>query len=141
MKCTARFYKMNYDFSPEFAEAHHDGNESENNRFYDWEDELSITTDVKDIEVMDNATYTIQGERGGETFAEEIKNVLLFNIVGADGAITQMACSKSLVLKYEINKEEEAIELKVYLEEMEPLTNPIPGIYIAIQDFPKSLID
>lgn len=141
MKCTARFYKMNYDFSPEFAEAHHDGNESENNRFYDWEDELSITTEVKDIEVVDNATYTLQGEKGGESFSEEIQNVLLFNIIGTDGAVTQMACSKSLVLKYDINREEEAIDLKVYLEEMEPLTNPVPGIYIAIQDFPKSLVD
>ncbi|RYM32031.1 hypothetical protein ERX46_15195 [Brumimicrobium glaciale] len=141
MKCTARFYKMNYDFSPEFAEAHHDGNESENNRFYDWEDELKITTEVKDIEVVDNAIYTLQGEKGGEAFSEEIKNVLLFNIIGEDGAVTQMACSKSLVLKYDINREEDSINLKVFLEEMEPLTNPIAGIYIAIQDFPKSLVD
>ena len=141
MKCTARFYKMNYDFSPEFAEAHHDGNESENNRFYDWEDELKITTEVKDIEVVDNAIYTLQGEKGGEAFSEEIKNILLFNIIGEDGAVTQMACSKSLVLKYDINREEASINLKVFLEEMEPLTNPIPGIYIAIQDFPKSLVD
>jgi len=141
MKCTARFYKMNYDFSPEFAEAHHDGNESENNRFYDWEDELKITTEVKDIEVVDNAIYTLQGEKGGEAFSEEIKNVLLFNIIGESGAVTQMACSKSLVLKYDINREEDSINLKVFLEEMEPLTNPIAGIYIAIQDFPKSLVD
>jgi hypothetical protein len=132
---------MNYDFSPEFAEAHHDGNESENNRFYDWEDELKITTEVKDIEVVDNAIYTLQGEKGGEAFSEEIKNVLLFNIIGESGAVTQMACSKSLVLKYDINREEDSINLKVFLEEMEPLTNPIAGIYIAIQDFPKSLVD
>jgi hypothetical protein len=141
MKCTARFYKMNYDFSPEFAEAHHGGNESENNRFYDWEDELNITTEVKDIEVVDNTSYTLQGEKDNEAFSEEIKNVLLFNIIGEDGAITQMACSKSLVLKYDINREESSIDLNVYLEEMEPLTNPIAGIYIAIQDFPKSLVD
>ena len=141
MKCTARFYKMNYDFSPEFAEAHHGGNESENNRFYDWEDELNITTEVKDIEVVDNTSYSLQGEKDNEAFSEEIKNVLLFNIIGEDGAITQMACSKSLVLKYDINRDEASIDLKVYLEEMEPLTNPIAGIYIAIQDFPKSLVD
>lgn len=141
MKCTARFYKMNYDFSPEFAEAHHEGKESENNRFYDWEDELAITTEVKDIEVFENATYTIQGEKDGKTFSEEIKNVLLFNIIGKDGEITPMACSHSIVLKYDIEKDEDSIILNVYLEEMEPLTNPIPGIYIAIQDFPKLLID
>jgi len=141
MKCTACFYKMNYDFSPEFSEAHHDGKESENNRFYDWEDELAITNDVKDIEVFENSIYTLQGEKGGDKFSEEIKDVLLFHIVGEDGSTTPIACSQSLVLKYDIVKEENSINLNVYLEEMEPLTNPIPGIYIAIQDFPKSLVD
>lgn len=141
MKCTARFFKLNYDFSPEFAEAHHGGDESENNRFYDWQDELVVTTNVKDIEVLENAVYTIQGEKNGEAFAEEIPNVMLFNIVEEDGSITQMACSHSIVNKYNIEKEENTFLLNVYLEEMEPLTNPIPGIYIAIQDFPKSLID
>lgn len=141
MKCTARFYKMNYDFSPEFAEAHHEGKESENNRYYDWEDELSITTNVKDIEVIKDGIYTIQGKKGGASFSEEVKNMVLFNVIGEDDSITQLACSKSLVLKYDINREVNSIDLKVYMEEMEPLTNPIPGIYIAIQDFPKSLID
>ena len=141
MKCTARFYKLNYDFSPEFAEAHHEGKESENNRFYDWEDELAVTTDVVDIKVLENSTYIIQGEKGGKSFSEEIPNVMLFQLIGEDGSITPMACSQSVVNKYEIEKEEGTISLKVYLEEMEPLTNPIPGIYIAIQDFPKSLID
>lgn len=141
MKCTARFYKMNYDFSPEFAEAHHEGKESENNRLYDWQDELAITTKVKDIEVFENSTYTIQGEKGGKAFSEEIGNVLLFHIIGEDGAITPMACSQVLVLKYDIEKKEDSINLNVYFEEMEPLTNPIPGVYIAIQDFPKLLID
>lgn len=141
MKCTARFYKLNYDFSPEFAEAHHEGKESENNRLYDWEDELAITTEVVDIKVLNNSSYTIQGERNGKEFSEEIPNVMLFHIVGEDGAITPMACSHSLVNKYEIEKVEDAINLNVFLEEMEPLTNPIPGVYIAIKDFPKSLID
>jgi hypothetical protein len=140
MKCTARFYKLNYDFSPEFAEAHHEGSESENNRFYDWQDELVITTAVKDIEVLENSVYTIQGEKDGETFSEEVPNMLVFNIVGEDGELTPMACSQSLVDKYEIGKEEDTINLSVYLEEMEPLTNPIPGVYIAIQDFPKMLM-
>ncbi|HLV43271.1 MAG TPA: hypothetical protein VKY37_13400 [Brumimicrobium sp.] len=140
MKCTARFYKLNYDFSPEFAEAHHEGKESENNRFYDWEDELAITTDVVDIKVVENSTYTIQGEKAGQPFAEEVTNMMLFNLIGDDDTITPMACSHILVNKYEIEKNEGEIILKVYLEEKEPLTNPIPGVYIAIQDFPKSLI-
>jgi len=141
MKCIARFYKFNYDFSPEFAEAHHKGEESENNRLYDWQDELVVTTSVKDIKVLENSVYTIQGGRNGETFSEEVPNMMVFQIIGEDDAITLMACSQLLVNKHEIEKEEDTIVLSVYLEEMEPLTNPIPGIYIAIKDFPKMLID
>lgn len=141
MKCIARFYKLNYDFSPEFAEAHHKGEESENNRFYDWQDELAITTPVKDIQVLENSVYTIEGDKGGEKFSEEVKYMMLFQIIGEDDSVTPMACSHSLVNKYEIIKEEENFILNVYLEEMEPLTNPIPGVYIAIKDFPKLLMD
>jgi|SRR5690554_6668228 len=141
MECTACFYKMNYDFSPEFAEAHHGGEESENNRRYDWQDELAITTAVKTVKVVKNSTYTIQGEKNGVPFSEEIPNMLVFQIIGNDDEITLMACSHALVQDYEIEEKENAINLHVYLEEKEPLTNPIPGIYIAIPDFPKSLID
>lgn len=141
MKCTAHFYKLNYDFSPEFAEAHHDGGESENNRFYDWEDELAITTEVKNIEVKEGAVYTLQGEKDGKSFAFEIPNMVLFHIIGEDGSITPMACSKTVVENYEIEEEEDQFVLKVTLEEREPLTNPIPGVYISIADFPKELVD
>jgi hypothetical protein len=29
----------------------------------------------------------------------------------------------------------------VYLKDFEPMSNPVPGIYIAAQEFPKELIE
>lgn len=141
MKCTAHFYKLNYDFSPEFAAAHHNGEESENNRKYDWEDELVISREVENIEVYEDSSYTLKGERDGTPFAEEVFKMTVFQIIVKDCENVPMACSKSILDHYEIEKTDKEIILKVFLEEGEPLTNPIPGLYVALQDFPKTLIN
>lgn len=140
MDFKACFYKLNEDFSPEYAEANNDGKPSEINRLYEWEDELILKNDVKSIEVLEGETYILRGEIKGESFEENVNNMLLFNILGSDNSITQMACSTILVEKYEVIQEEN-IELNVFFKGTEPLSNPIPGIYIALQEFPKSLID
>lgn len=140
MEFKACFYKLNEDFSPEYAEANNDGKPSENNRLYEWEDELVLKNDIKSVEVLERGIYTLKGEQNGESFEEEVKDMLLFNIVGSDDSITQMSCSSSLVEKYELI-EEETFLLNVFFKGSEPLSNPVPGIYIALQEFPKSLIN
>tara|TARA_B100000508_G_scaffold141091_1_gene146281 strand:- start:4276 stop:4698 length:423 start_codon:yes stop_codon:yes gene_type:complete len=140
MKCIAHFYKLNYDFSPEYAEAHHDGKASPNNRRFDWEDELAVKTNILSYNVNENGTYIIQGERAGESFSEELTNMIVFEFTDDQEQKTFMACSRSIVNKYEIKEEGDQLLLDVYFEEREPLTNPIPGIYVAVQEFPKSLI-
>ncbi len=141
MKCTAHFYKLNYDFSPEFAEAHHNGEPSENNRLYDWEDELLITSEVEDIEVQENANYILKGEKNEEGFEEKLPNMTIFKILVKEGEDVSMTCSRSVLNHYNIERKEDTIVLKVFFEEREPLTNPVPGVYIALQDFPKHLIN
>lgn len=140
MECKACFFKLNEDFSPEFAEANNDGKPSENNRLYEWEDELVLKNDIRSIDVLEGETYILRGEINGNSFEEEVKNMFLFNIIGEDDSITQMACSALLVERYEVLKEDK-IYLNVFLKGSEPLSNPVPGIYIALQEFPKSLLD
>lgn len=140
MRCTVHFYKLNYDFSPEFAEAHNDGKPSANNRLYDWEDELAVKTDVKSYEIIEDSSFVLEGERGGESFAETLENMIRFEFTDTEGNVTVMACSHSIVNKYDVREEEDLLEVEVFFEEREPLTNPIPGIYVAVQEFPKSLI-
>lgn len=140
MEFTACFYKLNEDFSPEFAEANNGGEPSENNRLYEWEDELKLKNPIEKVEILENETYFLRGERNGSQFEEPVHEMLLFNIVGTDGSVTLMACSQVLVENHELI-DDDKLRLNVFFKGSEPLSNPVPGVYIALQDFPKSLVD
>lgn len=140
MRLNVHFYLLNEHFSQEHADSQHNGEESENNLRYEWEDELAITTDVKEINTHRKAIYTIAGvASNGENFAYEIPEMLLFEIVSVDGGITQLACSESIVENFELLEIENNKQINVFLKGEEPHTNPIPGIYVALQEFPKEL--
>lgn len=140
MSLNVHFYMLNEHFSQEHADAQHNGEESENNLRYEWEDELSVKSGVKEVEFLRKSIYTIQGYLSdNETFAYDIPEMIVFNIALEDGTITQMACSESIVENFELIEETEGKRLNVYLKEEEPHTNPIPGIYVALQEFPKEL--
>jgi hypothetical protein len=132
---------LNEHFSQEHADAQHNGEESENNLRIEWEDELALNTPLKEVLVHRKATYTIQGQdANGVTFSYDIPETVVFDIVDIGGTITQMACSESVMDHFEIIEEEGGKCLNVFMQESEPHTNPIPGIYIALQEFPKELI-
>lgn len=140
MKCRIHFYLLNEHFSKEHADANYNGEESELNRKYEWEDELNITSDVVDIEPLENVTYPLAGETDEGPFSYDVIGMNLFEINSSDNSKTYVGCSKSIMDSFEIDKEDE-ITLKVYLKDYEPMSNPIPGIYIAAQEFPKELIE
>jgi len=138
MNCKVHFFLLNDDFSIEHAEANHGGKESENNRLHEWEDELEITTDVTGMVIHEGVSFPLQGQfPDGRDFNFEIRNMRLFELTGEQKTI--VGCSEMLLDSYEWSEEEGGM-LKVYLKDYEPLTNPIPGIYIAVQEFPKELI-
>lgn len=142
MKLTAHFRLLNYDFSQEHADANHNGEPSENNRLYDWEDELALKNEIIDLIVERESSYFLQGTYSdGKSFSEEVKNMMIFKAIGSDNSETLFACSEETVEMYSIEKNENHINLIVDLSEREPVSNPIPGIYIASQAFPKNLID
>lgn len=140
MRFTASFYKLNDDFSPEYAEAQNNGEPSANNRLYEWEDELALKNQIISVETEEKSAFILRGQRDGNEFEEKIDDMTIFNIVGEDGSVTEMACSRELIEKYELLENNE-FKLEVFLKGTEPLSNPIPGVYIALQKFPKSLID
>lgn len=138
MNCKVHFYLLNDDFSVEHAEANHKGKESENNRLHEWEDELDITTEVTGMEMHEGASFPLQGQLpDGEDFHFDITKMRLFELAGEQKTI--LGCSESLFDSYEW-LEGDNYTLKIYLKDYEPLTNPIPGIYITAQEFPKELM-
>lgn len=140
MRLNVHFYLLNEHFSQDHADAQHNGEESENNLRFEWEDEFDVTTEIEEIITHRKATYTIEGEMSnGETFAYNIPEMLIFDIISKEGIVTQLACSESIVEDFELIDTDENKRLNVYLKESEPHTNPIPGIYVALNEFPKEL--
>lgn len=141
MKCTVHFYLLNDHFSKEHADANYDGEESELNRKFEWEDELKITTDVDSVEFHENASYPLSGETSEGPFTYDVKSMNLFELKSAENESTYVGCSASVMDSYELINGDDTIALKVYLKDFEPMSNPVPGIYIAAQEFPKELIE
>ena len=140
-ECIVNVYLLNEHFSPEYAEAQHNGKESENNLRYEWEDEFAITSDVLSVTAIEDASFPLQGEMpDGQIFSHEVTRMLLFEIASADAPTTFVGASASIVDSYEIDQSGLDIRLKIFLKDYEPMSNPIPGIYIASKEFPKELI-
>lgn len=141
MICKAHFYLLNDHFSIEHANENFNGKESELNRRYEWEDELEIKTEVSDVHVEENGTFVLQGDLpDGDAFSNEIPKMRLFNIANGEKVVAQLACSESIISSFDLEKSEEGFVVKIYIKDDEPLANPVPGIYIAAQEFPKELI-
>ncbi|MFN5031518.1 MAG: hypothetical protein ACK5FX_04780 [Flavobacteriia bacterium] len=140
-ECIVNVYLLNEHFSPEYAEAQHNGKESENNLRYEWEDEFAITSDVLSVTAIEDASFPLQGEMpDGQIFSHEVTRMLLFEIASADAPTTFVGASARIVDSYEIDQSGKDMRLKIFLKDYEPMSNPIPGIYIASKEFPKELI-
>ncbi len=141
MKCNIHVYLINELYSQEFADEFHNGNPSEDNKEYDWEDELSISSNVVSTEELSNSVYKLEGENGnGDYFSVEVPNMRLVKITSKDAPVVFVGASESMVDTLSIDKLSDEILVSIYLKDNEPHANPIPGIYIASKEFPKELI-
>ena len=141
MNCSIHVYLLNEHFSPEHAAVHHNGEESENNLKYEWEDEFAVTSDVTEVLVHENASFPLQGQMpDGSEFSHDVTGMLLFEIRSVDAPATFIGASASIVDSHKIIRDEVSFELRLFIKDYEPMANPIPGIYIASKEFPKALI-
>lgn len=139
MKCTVHFYLLNDHFSEEHAKANYNGDESEFNRKFEWEDELKITTEVDEVIFHENVVYSLIGETSNGSFSYDVSAMNLFELKSEKNESTYVGCSASVMNSYELAGENGFV-IKVLLKDLEPMSNPVPGIYIAAQEFPKELI-
>ncbi len=142
MHCTVRVYLHNDHFSQEYADEHNNGQESELNRRFEWEDELEIKQAVVRVEEFVEDEVVLQGTMpDGAPFHETVPNMRRFILFDEEGTpVAQIACSECLFDTFEEIVEGDNMEVRVYLKDREPLSNPVPGIYIAARDYPKTLI-
>jgi len=141
MKCTIHVYLINELYSQEYADQHHDGNPSEDNKEFDWEDELSISSNVITVEELKDEVFKLQGiNQNNDNFSVDVFNMRLAKITSDDAPEVFVGASESILDTMSIEKIEGEFLISIYLKDNEPHANPIPGIYIASKEFPKELI-
>lgn len=140
MKVFAHFYLVNDNFSPEFAEAHHEGEESENNLRHFWEDELAIKNPIARIEEVESSAYLLQGQLpDGNSFSYSVPDMTQLLLHGEDGSVTPLAFSQGIYHNYALDPHGDVLHVRVYFKDDEVFSNPIPGVYIAAAAFPTEL--
>lgn len=124
-------------YSQEIADAQNGGEESQDNKLYEWEDEMNLRGDIMEVDEEKDSIYSIRGEKGdGESFEIQVPKMRLFNFIKEDNSVIQIACSESLYFDHELIINDKILSLFL---KGEPYANPIPGIYITSREFPKEL--
>ena len=142
MNLYLHFILVNSDFNQGLANDLHEGEETEDNIKHLWEDEFKVSESVKDFKIRNNAIYTLAGYfPNGEEFSFEIWDMTIVDCVTANGKNMQFAVSKKLLKKTEkvVDNTKDETHLYFYLRDALPLENPMNGVYILKQDFPKEL--
>lgn len=131
---------LNELFSPELANAMHQGAETPDNHKYHWEDELEVQ-DVSSFEVNEQGVYVLKGAHPTHgDFAYEVPRVYLVSVLRTDGSQVQFAISNQLIHAVSQQEFPWGVHLLIELKDNEPFANPITGIYLANHDFPKQLM-
>lgn len=136
------FILVNSEFIQGYADDVHNGQESEDNIKYLWEDEFKVSEPVTEFKIRNNTSYHLKGYFADNSmFDFEISDMTVVDCITANGSNMQFAVSKKLLKKTEKVVEEQKNETRLYfyLKDGLPLENPMNGVYILRTDFPKEL--
>lgn len=141
MNCKIHIHLLNDLFSQEIADNQHNGKESIDNLRYEWEDELEITSAVTNVIEKTDSVYTLAGYDENDTlFSYDIENMHLFEIQSKENPSTFVGASNAIIDHCELTTDANGYTIRIFLKDYEPMSNPVPGIFIASQAFPKALI-
>ena len=141
MICTIHTYLLNDLYSQELADSQNKGEQTPDNKKYDWEDEMSISSRVKEVEELIDSSYFLAGSLGdGSNFSIEVPKMRLLKITSSDAQDLYVGASESIISEVRINRNEIHWKIEIFIKDLEPMANPIPGIYIASKEFPKELV-
>ena len=141
MKCTIHTYLLNDLYSQELADSQNNGEQTPDNKKYDWEDEMNVSSRVNDVEELKDSSYFLAGSLGdGSNFSIEVPKMRLLKITSSDVQDLYVGASESIISEVRINRNENHLKIEIFIKDLEPMANPIPGIYIASKEFPKELV-
>jgi hypothetical protein len=142
MNLYLHFILVNSEYNQGLADDLYEGQESEDNIKHLWEDELKVSEPVKEFKIRNNATYKLAGYFPDDSeFNFEIPDMTVCDCTTENGTAMQFAVSKKLLKKTEktVNEKEGETHLYFYLRDALPMENPMDGVFIVKQDFPKEL--
>lgn len=142
MNLHLHFILINSEFSQGFADDLYEGQESEDNIKHLWEDELKVSEPVTEFKIRNNAIYKLAGFFAEDKpFSFEIWDMTIVDVTTTSGTIMQFAVSKKLLKKTEkvVDDKTDETHLYFYLRDAIPMENPMNGVYIDKQSFPKEL--
>ena len=141
MKCTIHTYLLNDLYSQELADSQNNGEQSPDNKKYDWEDEMSVSSVVNDVVELKDSSYFLAGSLGENSdFSIEVPKMRLLKITSSNAPDLYVGASESIISEVRIYKTASKWSIEIYIMDLEPMANPIPGIYIASKEFPKELV-
>ena len=139
MKVSIIVKELNPDFSQEHADQHNNGQESDDNYKYSWEDEFEVSEDVTDFKILNNTSYQLEGRDGDRKFSYEIQSMTLIECKTVNG-ISLFGASRSIIKDTKKNLLKNGdIQFYLLLKGGKKIANPLDGIYIADHDFPLEL--
>jgi hypothetical protein len=142
MKVTINVKLVNSKFNQAYADKENEGEETEDNIKYLWEDEFEVQGDVANLKVINNTIYLLKGlYPDNDEFCFEIPDMTVFECTMKDGSQTLIPFSKKAISKTEKTETKEGIHFFVYLKSIKDIINPMQGVYIIKDDYPKELLE
>jgi hypothetical protein len=142
MKVTLNIKLVNSKFNQAYADKDNEGEETEDNIKYLWEDEFDIKGNVKNFKVINNTTYLLKGlYPNDDEFCFEIPNMTVLECTMDDDSVTLLPFSKKAISKTDKVDSKDGLYFNINLKSIYEIVNPMLGVYIIKEDYPKELLD
>ena len=142
MKVTINVKLVNSKFDQAYADKDNEGDETEDNIKYLWEDEFDVQGNVTNFKVNNNGNYLLKGlYPNDDEFCFEIPDMTILECTMENGSQTLIPFSRKAINKTEKKETENGIYFFVYLKSIKDIINPMQGVYILKDDYPKELLE
>lgn len=141
MKVTINVKLVNSKFNQAYADKDNEGEETEDNIRFLWEDEFEIQGNVTNFKVVNNTTYLLNGlYPNNDEFSFEIPDMTVLECTMDNGSVTLVPFSKKAISKTDKEETKNGLKFFVQLKSVKEIVNPMEGVYILKDDYPEELL-
>jgi len=141
MKVTINVKLVNSKFNQAYADKENEGDETEDNIKYLWEDEFEVQGNVTNFKVNNNTNYLLKGlYPNDDEFCFEIPDMSVLECTLDNGSVTLLPFSKKAISKTEKIETKDGFTFYVHLKSIRDVVNPMTGVYILKDDYPEELL-